>query len=63
MLGADGHEIAPRELAGELQRGGVRGRPVFGEFHHVGAVDDLEEALGAFELDCSGPGEVRSEGQ
>ena len=44
--------------ARQLDRGRGGGRAVLGELHHVRAVDDAAQLLGALHLERRGPGEV-----
>ena len=61
VIGADRDQLAAGRAARELERRRGRGRAVLGELHHLGAVDQAEERLGALELEGRGPGEVGAE--
>ena len=63
VLGANGDQVPSRVRTSQLEGRGGRGRPVLRPLDHLGAVDDLEKALGAFELDDGRPREVGAEGK
>ena len=53
MIGAAGDQIAAGIGAGESHGARGRIRAVLAELHHVGAVDQAEELLGARHLDAA----------